>query len=440
MRKLLVANRGEIAVRIIRACRELDVRTVAVHSTADAGSLHAKLADESICIGPGPSPKSYLNIPAIMSAAEVTGVDAVHPGYGFLAENHEFARVCTDYGITFVGPKPEHIRRFGDKIVARQVAVEAGLPLIPSSNGAVADVAEAVEIAAELGYPVMIKAAAGGGGKGLKVATDKADIERLFPLAQREAQTYFADGTCYLERHLLAPRHIEAQVLIDREGTCHYIGERDCSLQRRQQKILEEAPAPKISDAERATLQGYSEKLFAGLGYESLATVEFLYDQGNFYFLEVNTRVQVEHPVTEMITGIDLVKQQIRVAMGDTPCLESYNFGHAIECRINAEDPDTFAPSPGTVRAYHQPGGPGVRVDSMLYQGCNVSPLYDSMVGKVITHGRDRMECIARMQRALGEFKIEGIKTNIPFHLKVLADPTFRAGGITTAYLRELRT
>jgi acetyl-CoA carboxylase biotin carboxylase subunit len=439
MKKVLIANRGEIAVRVIRACQELGLRTVAVHSTADRDSLHAKLADESICIGPGPSSKSYLSIPSIMSAAELAGVDAIHPGYGFLSENHEFANVCRAYGIKFIGPKPEHIQALGNKVSARALAEKAGVPMLPGSRGVVRTEEEAHAIAREIGYPLIIKAAAGGGGRGMKIVHDEADLFRLFQLAQVEALNGFGNPDCFIERYCARPRHVEIQLIADEHGNIRHLGERDCSIQRRHQKLIEEAPCPVLTKDQREAIGTTAVNLAKTVGYQSLGTAEFLLDEdGQFYFMEVNTRVQVEHPVTEYVTGIDLVKEQIKIAMGhelSAAVREAKLFGHSIECRINAEDPSTFAPWPGKITAYHEPGGPGIRVDSMVYAGYTVPSLYDSMIAKLISFGRDREEALARMRRALREMKVDGIRTNIAFHLKVLDDPKFIEGDFSTKFL-----
>lgn len=439
MKKVLIANRGEIAVRVIRACQELGLQTVAVHSTADRDSLHAKLADESICIGPGPSSKSYLSIPALMSAAEVADVDAIHPGYGFLSENYEFANVCRAYGIKFIGPKPEHIHALGNKVSARALAEKADVPMLPGSKGVVRSVDEALAIASEIGYPLIIKAAAGGGGRGMKIVREQSDLVRLFQLAQVEAQNGFGNPDCFIERYCDRPRHVEIQLVADEHGNVVHLGERDCSIQRRHQKLIEEAPCPVLDASQREAIGKTAVNLAKTVGYQSLGTAEFLLDEdGRFYFMEVNTRVQVEHPVTELVSGVDLVKEQVRIAMG----LELSNgvrtakiSGHAMECRINAEDPSTFAPWPGKITAYHEPGGPGVRVDSMVYAGYTVPSLYDSMIAKLITFGSDRLEAITRMRRALREMKVDGIRTNIAFHMRVFDDPKFIEGDISTKFL-----
>ncbi len=441
MKKVLIANRGEIAVRVIRACKELGLRTVAIHSTVDKDSLHAKLADESICIGPGPSIHSYLSIPAIMSAAEVAGVDAIHPGYGFLAENAEFAHVSQEYGIKFIGPTANHINLLGNKVRARELAKKIGVPLLPGSDGVLRDVKTAIETAERIGYPVIIKAAAGGGGRGMKIVHDPKDMATQFAIAQSEAQTCFGNSDCFMEKYLTAPRHVEVQLMADEHGTCVYLGERDCSMQRRHQKVLEESPCPVLNDVERKYVGSQAVALAKEVGYQSLGTAEFLYQDGKFYFMEMNTRVQVEHPVTEMVTGIDLIKEQILIAQGKRIEPKTYKArGHSMECRINAEDPNTFAPWPGLITAYHEPGGIGVRMDSMIYTGYQVPSLYDSMIAKVITFGRDRSECIARMRRALGEMKVDGIRTNISFHLRLLSDERFIKNDISTAYMAEFLT
>jgi acetyl-CoA carboxylase biotin carboxylase subunit len=439
MKKVLIANRGEIAVRIIRACQELGIKTVAIHSTADRDSLHAKLADESICIGPGPSIKSYLRIPAIMSAAEVAGVDGIHPGYGFLSENAEFARICRAYKIKFIGPDPEHIHALGNKVEARALAEKAKVPMLPGSRGKVTSEEEALKVAAEIGYPLIIKAAAGGGGRGMKVVNKQEDLMRQFQLAQAEAEAGFGNPDCFIERYCARPRHIEIQMVADTHGNFVHLGERDCSIQRRHQKLVEEAPSPVMTPELRQKIGEAALRLAKAVGYVSLGTCEFLLDEdGQFYFMEVNTRVQVEHTVTEEVTGIDLVKEQIKIAMGERLSFTQKDVtitGHAMECRINAEDPATFAPWPGRISAYHEPGGPGVRVDGMIYAGYTVPSLYDSMIAKLITYGRDRDECMARMRRALSEMKVDGIRTNITFHEKLLGDARFIKGDVHTKFL-----
>ncbi|MGE4429511.1 MAG: acetyl-CoA carboxylase biotin carboxylase subunit [Sphingobium sp.] len=438
--KLLIANRGEIALRIHRACHEMGIKTVAVHSTADADAMHVRLADEAVCIGPPAARDSYLNIANIISAAEISGADAIHPGYGFLSENAQFAEIVEAHGLIFVGPKPEHIRIMGDKVEAKRTAGALGLPLVPGSDGAITDVEEAKKLATEIGYPVLVKAASGGGGRGMKVVPDGDSFESLMGQAKSEAKAAFGDDTVYMEKYLGNPRHIEFQIFGDGKGNAIHLGERDCSLQRRHQKVLEEAPSPVISADERARMGGIVAKAMADMGYRGAGTIEFLWENGEFYFIEMNTRLQVEHPVTEMITGVDLVREQIRIAEGKplSVAQEELRFtGHAIECRINAEDPRTFAPSPGTVASYHVPGGMHVRVDSGLYQGYKVPPYYDSMIGKLIVYGRTREGCIMRLRRALEEYVIEGMKTTIPLHQKLLDDPDFQNGDYTIKWLED---
>ena len=438
--KLLIANRGEIALRIHRACHEMGIKTVAVHSTADADAMHVRLADEAICIGPPAAKDSYLNVAAIISAAEISGADAIHPGYGFLSENAQFAEIVEAHNIAFVGPKPEHIRIMGDKVEAKRTAGALGLPLVPGSDGALSSVEEAKAVAAKIGYPVLIKAASGGGGRGMKVVPSEDLLETSMKQAGNEAKAAFGDDTVYMEKYLGNPRHIEFQVFGDGNGNAIHLGERDCSLQRRHQKVLEEAPSPVLSTAERDKMGEVVRKAMADMGYRGAGTIEFLWEDGEFYFIEMNTRLQVEHPVTEMITGIDLVREQIRVAEGKQLSVEQADIefkGHAIECRINAEDPRTFAPSPGTVTSYHVPGGMHVRVDSGLYQGYRVPPYYDSMIGKLIVYGRTREGCIMRLRRALEEYVIEGMKTTIPLHQKLLTDPDFLNGDYTIKWLEE---
>ncbi|MCB2014622.1 MAG: acetyl-CoA carboxylase biotin carboxylase subunit [Sphingobium sp.] len=438
--KLLIANRGEIALRIHRACHEMGIKTVAVHSTADADAMHVRLADEAVCIGPPAAKDSYLNIANIISAAEISGADAIHPGYGFLSENAQFAEIVEAHGLIFVGPKPEHIRIMGDKVEAKRTAGKLGLPLVPGSDGAIKDVTEAKKLAKEIGYPVLIKAASGGGGRGMKVVPEEDQLETLMKQAGSEAKAAFGDDTVYMEKYLGNPRHIEFQIFGDGEGNAIHLGERDCSLQRRHQKVLEEAPSPVISAAERDRMGGIVAKAMADMSYRGAGTIEFLWENDEFYFIEMNTRLQVEHPVTEMITGVDLVREQIRIAEGrslSVPQEELRFTGHAIECRINAEDPVTFAPSPGTVTSYHVPGGMHVRVDSGLYDGYKVPPYYDSMIGKLIVYGRTREGCIMRLRRALEEYVIEGMKTTIPLHQKLLDDPEFLNGDYTIKWLEE---
>lgn len=429
--KILIANRGEIALRVLRACKELGIATVAVHSTADADAMHVRLADESVCIGPPPARDSYLNMPAILSAAAITGADAIHPGLGFLAENARFAAMVEEHGIAWIGPTPQHIEMMGDKVVAKRTAAELGIPVVPGSAGAVSDVAEAEAEARRIGWPVLIKAAGGGGGRGMKVARNKEELARLLPMAQAEAKAFFGNAEVYLERYLDRPRHIEVQVLGDSHGNVVHLGERDCSLQRSHQKLLEEAPSPVLDAATRAELGKIAVGAMKKLGYRSAGTIEFLYQDGEFFFIEMNTRVQVEHPVTEAVTGIDIVREQIRIAAGAPLSFNQEDVrinGHAIEARINAEHPETFHPSPGKVTEYHAPGGLGVRIDSALYQGYTVPPHYDSLVSKLIVHGSDREECLMRLRRALEEYVIGGISTTIPLHQRLAAAPEFITG------------
>lgn len=440
IQKVLIANRGEIALRIHRACREMGIRTVAVHSTADADAMHVRLADEAVCIGPPSATESYLNIPNIISAAEIAHADAIHPGYGFLSENAQFAEIVEAHNLIWIGPKPEHIRTMGDKVEAKRTAGALGLPLVPGSDGAIEDVAEAKRLAREIGYPVIIKAASGGGGRGMKVCQSEDQLETLMAQAGSEAKAAFGDATVYMEKYLGNPRHIEFQVFGDGEGNAIHLGERDCSLQRRHQKVLEEAPSPVISAEQREEMGGIVARAMAEMGYRGAGTIEFLYEDGRFYFIEMNTRLQVEHPVTEMITGLDLVREQIRVAEGKGLTLRQQDVqlrGHAIEVRINAEDPATFAPSPGLVKNFHAPGGMNVRVDSGLYSGYRVPPYYDSMVAKLIVYGTTRDGAMRRLRRALEEFVIDGIKTTIPLHQAVIEDPEFRSGEYTIKWLEE---
>ena len=438
--RILIANRGEIALRIHRAAHEMGIETVAVHSTADADAMHVRLADHAVCIGPPAAKDSYLNVAAIISAAEITHADAIHPGYGFLSENAQFADIVEAHGITFIGPKPEHIRTMGDKIEAKRTAGALGLPLVPGSDGAVSDIAEARQIAEAAGYPVIIKAASGGGGRGMKVCTGPDELETLIAQAGTEAKAAFGDATVYIEKYLGNPRHIEFQVFGDGNGNAIHLGERDCSLQRRHQKVLEEAPSPVISPEERDRMGGIVAKAMADMQYRGAGTIEFLWENGEFYFIEMNTRLQVEHPVTEAITGLDLVREQIRIADGKPLSVAQQDIefqGHAIECRINAEDPWTFAPSPGLVQAYHAAGGMHVRVDSGLYAGYKVPPYYDSMIAKLIVSGRTREGCIMRLKRALDEMVIGGIKTSIPLHQALMAEPDFIHGDYTIKWLEE---
>ncbi|KTE05101.1 acetyl-CoA carboxylase biotin carboxylase subunit [Sphingopyxis sp. H115] len=438
--KLLIANRGEIALRIHRACHEMGIRTVAVHSTADTDAMHVRLADEAVCIGPPAAKDSYLNIPAIISAAEITGADAIHPGYGFLSENERFAEIIEAHDMIFVGPKPEHIRTMGDKVEAKRTAVALGLPVVPGSPGAVTYGEETKKLAKEIGYPVLIKAASGGGGRGMKVVPDEDSLESLMGQASSEAAAAFGDPTVYMEKYLGNPRHIEFQVFGDGQGNAIHLGERDCSLQRRHQKVLEEAPSPIISAEERARMGGICADAMAKMGYRGAGTIEFLWENGEFFFIEMNTRIQVEHPVTEMITGFDLVREQIRIAGGAGLSVKQEDLefrGHSMECRINAEDPRNFLPSPGKVTSYHAAGGMHVRVDSGLYAGYSIPPYYDSMIGKLIVYGRSRESCMMRMRRALEEMVIGGVKTNIPLHQALLADPDVIHGDYTIKWLEE---
>jgi acetyl-CoA carboxylase biotin carboxylase subunit len=438
--KILIANRGEIALRVQRACRELGIRTVAVHSTADSEAMHVRLADESVCIGPPPARDSYLNMAAILTAASVTGADAIHPGYGFLSENAAFAEMVEAHGLTFIGPSSDHIRMMGDKITARTAMAGLGVPLVPGSPGALPDLEAARLVAAGVGYPVLIKATAGGGGRGMKVAHTEDELEEAWRVARTEARAAFGNDEVYLEKYLNRPRHIELQVMADSYGNVVHFGERDCSLQRRHQKLLEEAGSPVLTAAERDAIGATATAALAKLGYRNAGTLEFLYQDGQFAFIEMNTRLQVEHPVTEMVCNVDLVREQIRIAAGAALGYTQADIrisGHAIECRINAEDPETFAPNPGRVEMFHPPGGLGVRIDSALYAGYVVPPYYDSMVAKLIVHAPTRIEAINRMQRALDEFVISGIKTVIPLHKRILADPEFRAGTYTIHWLEE---
>ena len=429
--KILIANRGEIALRILRAAKELGIATVAVHSTADADAMHVRLADESVCIGPPPARDSYLNIPTLIAACEITGADAVHPGYGFLSENARFAEVLASHHITFIGPKAEHIRTMGDKIEAKRTAKRLGIPCVPGSEGGVTDEAEARKIAAEIGYPVLIKAAAGGGGRGMKVARSEEDLAHALGTARTEAMAAFGDDAVYIEKYLAKPRHIEIQVLGDGNGDAIHLGERDCSLQRRHQKVWEEGPSPALNAAERQRIGGIVAAAMRELRYAGAGTVEFLYEDGQFYFIEMNTRIQVEHPVTEMITGIDLVNEQIKVAAGSPISVKQDELpieGHAIECRINAEHPSTFRPSPGQITYFHPPGGLGVRVDSAVYQGYTIPPYYDSLVGKLIVHGRTRNECLMRLRRSLDEFVVDGVDTTLPLFRTLVRNPDVQNG------------
>ncbi|MBS1989445.1 MAG: acetyl-CoA carboxylase biotin carboxylase subunit [Cyanobacteria bacterium SZAS LIN-2] len=444
IQKVLIANRGEIALRVIRACREMGISTVAVYSQADAESLHVKLADEAYCIGPPQSGRSYLHIPAIISTAVVTGADAIHPGYGFLSENSNFAQICADHRIKFIGPSVVAIESMGDKSSAREAMRAAGVPVVPGSHGLITDEAEAAKLADEIGFPVIIKATAGGGGRGMRVANDAGQLLNALASAQSEASAAFGDGGVYIEKYLKPIRHVEIQVMADQHGNVIHLGERDCSVQRRHQKLIEESPSPALTPELRARMGKAAVDAAKNIGYEGAGTVEFIFSNGNFYFMEMNTRIQVEHPVTEFITGTDLIKEQIRVASGEklSWTQEQIKFtGHAIECRINAEDPDrNFMPSPGRVDAYIAPGGPGVRVDSHCYPGYVIPQFYDSLVSKLIVWGADRPEAIARMQRALDEYAITGIKTTIPFHQRVLSHPVFQKGDVSTDFVEKHMT
>jgi acetyl-CoA carboxylase biotin carboxylase subunit len=438
--KILIANRGEIALRVHRACKEMGIATVAVHSEADASAMHVRLADESVCIGPAPAAKSYLNIPSIIAACEITGAQAVHPGYGFLSENARFAEIVEAHGYTFIGPKPEHIRMMGDKITAKQAVKAAGIPVVPGSDGGVTSEEEAMAAAEAIGFPVLIKAAAGGGGRGMKVAQDREGLAEAVATARSEARAAFGDDTVYMERYLSTPRHIEVQVIADAFGAVAHLGERDCSLQRRHQKVLEEAPSPAIDDAARAKIGKVVVDAIKAIGYLGVGTIEFLYENGEFFFIEMNTRLQVEHPVTEAITGIDLVREQIRIAAGLPLSFTQDDIvfeGHAIECRINAESPRSFTPSPGLVTDFHAPGGLGVRLDSALYAGYSIPPYYDSLAGKLIVHGRDRAEAISRMKRCLGEMVVGGIETTIPLFQDLLVQPDIISGAYNIHWLEQ---
>ncbi len=438
--KVLIANRGEIALRIHRACREMGIHTVAVHSTADENAMHVRLADESVCIGPAPSAQSYLNIPNIVSAAIITGAEAIHPGYGFLSENADFAEIVEAHGLAFIGPSPQHIQTMGDKVAAKQTMIEAGVPVVPGSDGAVGDLDEAQQNAGKIGYPVLIKASGGGGGKGMKVAETPDMLAEQINLARREAKANFGDDSIYLEKYLANPRHIELQIIADEQGHVVHLGERDCSLQRKHQKVLEEAPSPALNAGERERLGEIGCNAIRRLGYRNAGTLEFLYENGEFYFIEMNTRLQVEHPVSEAISGIDIVREQIRIAAGAPLSFnqEDIDFhGHAIECRINAEDPETFAPWPGRIVEYHPPGGLGVRVDSGLYAGYSVPPHYDSMIAKLIVHGATRNECLMRLRRALEEFVITGVRTTIPLHQRLTSQSDFINGRYDIRWLED---
>ncbi len=439
IRKVLIANRGEIALRVIRACREMDIRTVAVYSTVDESALHTRFADEAVCVGPGPASQSYLHIPNLISAAEISGADAVHPGYGFLSERADFARVCGKCGLNFIGPRPEHMAMMGDKVRARQTMADAGVPVLPGT-GVVTNPQEAVEAAERIGLPVIIKASAGGGGRGMKIVRELDKLTETLATAQSEAQAAFGNGDVYIERYVTSPRHIEIQVICDSQGNAVDLLERECSIQRRHQKVIEEAPSAALSPELRMAMRAAAVKAVKAIGYVSVGTLEFLLDGDRFYFMEMNTRIQVEHCVTEMITGVDLVQAQIRVAMGEPLGELERNHeasGHAIECRINAEDPVDFSPQPGVITALNFPGGYGVRVDSHVYQGYRVTPYYDSMLAKLVAHGKDRAQAIARMRRALGETVIEGIRTNVPLHRWLLKQDGFVSGRYDTHFLEK---
>jgi len=438
--KVLIANRGEIALRVLRACKELGIPTVAVHSTADEHAMHVRLADESVCIGPPASKDSYLNMHEILAACEITGADAIHPGYGFLSENAKFAEILEAHDITFIGPSAEHIRTMGDKIEAKVTAKRLGIPVVPGSDGGVSDPAEAKRVAAEIGYPVIIKAAAGGGGRGMKVAENEASLTHALQTAQSEAGAAFGDSSVYIEKYLGKPRHIEVQVMGDGKGGGIHLGERDCSLQRRHQKVWEEANSPALNASQREKIGEICANAIKGMGYSGAGTIEFLYEGGEFYFIEMNTRLQVEHPITEAITGIDLVNEQIRVASGAGLSVTQQDVtfsGHAIECRINAEHPDTFVPSPGRISYYHPPGGLGVRVDSGVYQGYSIPPYYDSLIGKLIVHGRNRIECLMRLRRALDEFVVDGIETTLPLFRDLVQNKDIQDGNYDIHWLEH---
>ena len=441
IKKLLIANRGEIALRIHRACQEMGIKTVAVHSKADTEAMHVRLADERVCIGPASASKSYLDIRSILAAAEITGADAIHPGYGFLAENATFAKMVEEHKITFVGPEPDHISLMGDKIMGKETVKKLGIPVVPGSDGVVKDVKEALKVAQDMGYPVIIKATAGGGGKGMQVATNDAEIKERYPIARAEAKANFGNDDVFIEKYLRHPRHIEIQVLADNHGNVIHLGERDCSIQRRHQKVWEEAPSPVITEKQRHDIGEKVTAAMKKLGYRGLGTIEFLYEDGQFYFIEMNTRVQVEHPITEMVTGVDLVREQIRVAAGKVLNLKQEDIkirGHAIECRINAEHPETFIPSPGRIDFNHPPGGLGVRVDSAVYTGYSIPPHYDSLVAKLIVHGDDRPKALARARRALSEYVISGIDTNLPLHRKMAQDSHMLKGDYNIHWLEKV--
>ncbi len=440
LEKVLIANRGEIALRILRACREMGIKTVAVHSTADEDAMHVRLADETVCIGPPSATDSYLNIPAIISAAEITEADGIHPGYGFLSENANFASIVEEHGITFIGPTAEHIRLMGDKVTAKVTAKNLGIPVVPGSEGAITNDDEALRVAKEIGYPVIVKAAAGGGGRGMKVAHRADQMSEVLSTARAESKAAFGDDTLYMEKYLETPRHIEIQVIGDTHGNAVHLGERDCSMQRRHQKILEEAPSPALNAQARAEIGSRVADAIRTLGYRGVGTIEFLYENGEFFFIEMNTRLQVEHPVTEMVTGVDLVREQLRIASGAPLSFSQDDVrinGHAIECRINAENPKTFAPNPGKVTSFHAPGGYGVRVDSGLYGGYSIPPYYDSLVAKLIVHGANRNECLMRLRRSLMEFVVDGVDTTIPLHLDLIDNKDFIDGNYNIHWLEK---
>jgi acetyl-CoA carboxylase, biotin carboxylase subunit len=440
-KKILIANRGEIALRVIHACRELGIKTVAVYSEADENSLHVRFADEDVCIGPARSADSYLNVPAIISAAEITGADAIHPGYGFLSESAYLAEVCEACHIRFIGPDPSVIKLLGDKARAKKAMRKAGVPMLPGSDGPVTGEEQALKVAKDVGYPVIVKAVAGGGGRGMRVVRNPSELPNALKTAQREAEAAFGNGDVYVEKYLENPRHIEFQVIGDHHGNVVHLGERECSIQRRHQKLIEESPSPALSEKTRKRMGGIVVDAAKAVQYTNAGTFEFLMDHdGRFYYMETNTRLQVEHPVTEMVTGIDIVKEQIRIAAGERLSFKQSEVtfsGHSIECRVNAEDPETFAPSPGTIHAFSVPGGPGVRVDTFAHAECTVPPYYDSMIAKIIVHGRDRQEAIARMRRVLDMTVIEGIKTSVPLHQKIIADPDFQAGRLSTGFMER---
>jgi acetyl-CoA carboxylase biotin carboxylase subunit len=438
--KILIANRGEIALRIHRACREMGISTVAIHSEADQDAMHVRLADESVCVGPHPASQSYLKIPQIIAACEITGAQAIHPGYGFLSENARFAEIVEAHDLVFIGPTAEHIRLMGDKIAAKKAVKDAGIPVVPGSDGGISDIDEARKVADEIGYPVLVKAASGGGGRGMKVAQTPDEFREAVETASREAEAAFGDGAVYLEKYLGQPRHIEIQILADTHGNVVHLGERDCSLQRRHQKVLEEAPSPALTSEEREKIGRVTRDAVAAIGYRGAGTIEYLYENGEFYFIEMNTRLQVEHPVTEAITGLDLVREQIRIAAGEKLGYSQKDItfeGWAIECRINAEDPETFAPSPGKVTEFHAPGGLGVRLDSGLYSGYSIPPYYDSLIGKLIVQGKTREETLLRLKRSLQEMVISGVKTTIPLHLALLEEDAFRSGDYHIRWLEN---